>query len=109
MEKSLDLIVDDFIAAIEESTAYKEYVKQQEKVKGQQDVIDKIYEIRSLNMKLQSAQNSDEAYDEQDELERRFDELSDDKRVFDFIEAENRFIGFYQEIYRRIMEHIQFI
>lgn len=109
MEKSIDIIVNEFIAAIDESSAYKEYVKQQEIVKGQQDVIDKIYEIRNLNMKLQSARNLDEAYAEQDQLERRYDELSEDKRVYDFIEAENRFIGFYQEIYGRIMEHIQFI
>lgn len=109
MEKSIDLIVDDFISAIQESSAYKEYIRQQEKVKGQQDVIDKINEIRGLNLKLQSIQNSDQAYDEQEKLEKRFDELSEDQRVYDFINAENRFIGLYQEIYRRIMEHIQFI
>jgi len=109
MEKNINAIVDELIKAIEESDTYKEYVRQQEKVKGQQDVIDKIYEIRSLNMSLQSIRNSEQAYDEQERLARRFDELSEDQRVFDFIEVENRFIGLYHEIYEHIMEHIQFI
>lgn len=109
MEKNIDVIVDDFINAIKDSNAYKDYVGEQNKVIGNQDVIDKINEIRNLNIKLQSIQNSDQAYDEQDRLEKRFDELSEDQRVYDFIEAENRFIGMYQEIYRRIMEQIQFI
>lgn len=109
MDKSIDSIVDEFIEAIKESSVYQEYVRQQNIVKSQQDVIDKINEIRGLNLKLQSIQNSDQAYDEMDKLERRFNELSEDKRVFDFVEAENRFIGMYQEIYRRIMANIQFI
>lgn len=109
MEKNIDTIVDEFVDAIQESSVYQEYVRQQNTVKNQQDVIEKIYEIRSLNLKLQSLNNSDQAYDEQDKLERRYNELSEDKRVYDFVEAENRFIGLYQEIYRRIMENIQFI
>lgn len=109
MDKSIDAIVDEFVEAIQGSSIYKEYVRQQNIVKNQQDVIDKINEIRSLNMRLQSIHNSEQAYDEQDRLEKRFDELSEDKRVYDFVEAENRFIGMYQEIYRRIMENIQFI
>lgn len=109
MSKSIDDIVDTFIEAIKSSEVYQEYVSQQNLVKNQQDVIDKINEIRKLNLKLQTIQNSDQAYDEQDVLERRFDELSEDKRVYDFLEAENRFIGMYQEIYKRIMENIQFI
>lgn len=109
MGKSIDLITDEFIDAIKDSSAYKEYVRQQNNVMGNQDVIDKINEIRKLNIKLQSIQNSDQAYDEQDKLEKRFDELSEDQRVYDFIEAENRFIGMYQEIFRRIMDQIQFI
>lgn len=109
MDKSIEQIVDEFIGAIQDSTPYKEYVAQQEKVKGQQDVIDKINELRRLNLKLQTIQNSDQAYDELDRLENRYNELSEDQRVFDFIESENRFIGLYQQINERIMEHIQFI
>lgn len=106
MSKSMELIVDEFIKAIEDSSVYQEYARQQENVKGHQDVLDKINEIRELNLRLSTIQNSDQAYDEQDRLEKRYDELSGDKRVFDFIEAENRFIGMYQEIYKRIMERI---
>lgn len=109
MDKSIDAIIDELIAVIKKTAVYQEYVRQQEIVKGHQDVIDKINEIRELNMRLQSIQNSDQAYDEQDRLEKRFDELSEDKRVYDFIEAENIFISQYQEVYTRIMEEIQFI
>lgn len=109
MNQNIDRIVEEFVEAIKESDSYKQYVRERERIEGHQDVIDKIDEIRKLNLKLQSIQNSEQAYDEQDKLERRFDELSEDQRVFDFIEAENRFIGMYQEIYRRIMEEIELI
>lgn len=109
MGKSIEVIVDEFIEAMEGTSAYQEYMRVQEEVKGHQDVIDKINELRSLNLKLQTIQNSDQAYDEQDRLSKRFDELSEDQRVYDFMEAENRFISLYQEIYRRIMENIQII
>lgn len=109
MSSGIDSIVDEFIEAIKGSSAYQNYVSVQNEVKGHQDVIDKINEIRSLNMKLQSIQNSDQAYDEQEKLSRRYEELSEDRRVFDFIEAENKFIGMYQEVNKRIMEQIQFI
>lgn len=109
MGKNIDLIVDEFIEAIKDSSAYQEYVEQQQRVKDQPDVIAKIDEIRSLNLRMSSIQNSEQAYDELENLDRRFDELSEDQRVFDFIEAENEFIGMYQEIYRRIMDEIQII
>ncbi|MDO4188382.1 MAG: YlbF family regulator [Lachnospiraceae bacterium] len=109
MSKDIDVIVDDFIEAIKDSTSYKEYIRAQEMVKDLPDVIAKINEIRALNLQLQSIQNSDQAYDVQEKLEKRFDELSEDQRVYDFIEAENSFIGLYQEINRRIMDQIQVI
>lgn len=106
MNETIEKIVDELVAAIKSSESYIEYKKEQELIVNQSDVMDKINEIRALNFKLQTIQNSDQAYDEQDRLEKRFDELSEDQRVFDFIEAENKFIGLYQEIYRRIMEEI---
>lgn len=109
MTQNIERIIDDLVNEIKEQRSYQEYVKERERVEGHQDVLDKIDEIRKLNLKLQSIQNSDQAYDEQDRLEKRYDELSEDQRVFDFIEAENRFIGMYQEIYRRIMEEIELI
>ena len=109
MTQNIERIIDDLVNEIKEQRSYQEYVKERERVEGHQDVLDKIDEIRKLNLKLQSIQNSDQAYDEQDRLEKRYDELSEDQRVFDFIEAENRFIGMYQEIYRLIMEEIELI
>jgi len=109
MSGEIDELVDKFIEVIKQSSVYREYVKQQDIVKDHPDVIDKINEIRELNIRLQSIQNSEQAYDEQDRLEKRFDELSEDKRVYDFIEAENIFIKQYRELYTRIMDEIQFI
>lgn len=109
MDKNVSELVDQLCDAIISSSVYQEYKYQQEKVQNQPEVMDMINEIRNLNMRLQSLQNSDEAYEEQEKLERRFDELSEDQRVFDFLEAENRFIGLYRETNRRIMEHIQLI
>lgn len=109
MNNILSGLVDQLCDAILDSSEYQGYKRQQEIVKDQPEVIDKINELRNLNMRLQSIQNSDEAYEEYEKLEKRFEELSDDKRVFDFMEAENRFIGVYRELNKRIMDHIQFI
>lgn len=109
MSTQIDTIISELIEAIKETDSYKKYMDAQEKVKNQPDAIEKINEIRALNLQLQSIENSDQAYDVQEKLEKRFDELSEDQRVFDFIEAENEFIGIYQEVYRRIMEQIQVI
>lgn len=109
MDQNIENIVGELIEAVKSTESYQEYKKQQEKVVGHQDVIDKINEIRALNLKIQSINNAELAYDEQDKLEQRFDELSEDQRVFDFMEAENKFIGMYQEIYRHIMEEMQVI
>jgi len=109
MDKNVAELVDKLSEAITESSVYQDYVNQQNIVKNQQDVLNKINEIRALNMRIQSIQNSDEAYEEQERLEKRFEELSEDKRVYDFLEAESRFIGVYHEVYRRIMKNIQII
>lgn len=106
MNKNLEEIISQLVEVVKESDSYKDYIKAKEKVEGQQDALAKIDEIRSLNMRLQTIKNSEQAYDEQDRLLRRFDELSEDQRVYDFIEAENRFIAKYQEIHNRVMEEI---
>jgi len=109
MDKNISDCIDQLCEVVLNSPVYQEYHKQMELVKNQQDVMDKINEIRNLNLRLNSIQNSDEAYEEHERLERRFEGLSYDQRVFDFIEAENRMIGLYREANRRLMERIQFI
>lgn len=109
MSKEVDDLVDELVEAIKETGLYKEYLAAQEKVVNSPDAIDKINEIRALNMQLQTIQNSDQAYDVQERLSRRYDELSEDQRVFDFIEAENKFIGKYQEIHKKVMENIMMV
>lgn len=107
MNKSIDEIVASLIEVIKQSESYQEYVSAREKVENDSDLISKIDEIRNLNLRIRSIQNSDEAFDEMDRLEKRCDELSEDQRVYDFIEAENQFMGMYQEISRRILEEIK--
>ena len=109
MNKSFDEIVASLIEVIKQSESYQKYVKKKKKVENDSDLLWKIDEIRKLNMRIRSIQNSDEAYDEMDKLEKRCDELSEDQRVYDFIEAENQFMGMYQEISRRILEEIKLI
>jgi len=107
--KTIEEITDELIDVLKQGPNYQAYYKQQELVKNSPEVLDKINEIRALNIQLQSIQNEDQAYDELDRIEKRYDELSRDKRVYDFIEAENRFIKIYQQMYKKIMEQIQFI
>lgn len=109
MSNGISSIVDELISVIEGSDLYQEYVKQQGIVKGDAELKGKIDEIRKLNYLLQTEQNSDVALEEQEKLEKRYDELSEDKRVYDFIQAESEFIRMYQEVYKKVLNRIQFI
>lgn len=109
MSSSISNIVDELINVIEGSDLYQEYLRQQEVAKGDPELKDKIDEIRRLNYLLQTERNSDAALEEQDKLENRYEELSEDKRVYDFIQAESDFIKMYQEVYKKVLNKIQFI
>lgn len=105
----IENVIEQLISVLEGSSQYQEYIKQQELAKNDSDLKAKIDEIRSLNFKLSNEQNADIAMKEQERLEARFDELSEDKRVYDFIQAESEFIRIYQELYKRLLDRIQFI
>lgn len=109
MSQEFTDIINKLIDIIENSEQYKNYLHQQELAKNDPELIEKINEIRRLNFKLQTEKNTDAAYNEQEILENRFEELSADKRVYDFIQSETEFIRIYQEVNKKVLDRIQFI
>lgn len=109
MSKDTKEIARNLIEVLEESEPFQNYLKQQEMAKSDQELLEKIHEIRDLNLKLQTEQNSERAYEEQDLLEARYDELCSDKRVYDFIQAELDFVKIYQELNQIILDKVLFI
>lgn len=108
MSKNFNEIIDELIAVIEASEQYQNYMRLHDNVEKDPELRSKIDEIRNLNFKLSTERNADAAYDELDVLERRFDELSEDKRVFDFIQAESEFVRIYQEVNKRVLDKFKF-
>lgn len=109
MSKDTKTIARELVSIMEESEVFQNYLKQQELVKDDEELCRKINEIRELNLKLQTEQNSDRIYEEQERLENRFEELCSDPRVYDFIQIESDFIKTYQEINQIVLDKIQFI
>lgn len=109
MSENTKIIAKKLLEVLEESELFKKYIRLQEIVKNDSALFAKITEIRELNLKLQTEQNSDRVYEEQDWLEKRYDELSSDPRVYDFIQTESDFIKLYQEINQIILDKVQFI
>ena len=109
MGLSFSEVVDELCNVISNSDIYKEYIEKLQVVKSDSDLRAKVEEIRQLNFKLQTERNSDNAYDENEALERRFDELSEDKRVYDYIQAESDIVRMYQEINRKVLNMLEMI
>lgn len=109
MSNKITEVVNELVEVIENSEQFQTYMKQKEVVAGDSDLHSKIDEIRRLNFQLQTEKDSNAAYDEQDNLERRFEELSVDKRVYDYIQAETDIVRIYQEVNQKILDLIQFV
>lgn len=109
MGLSFSEVVDELCNVINNSEIYKDYIEKLQIVKSDSDLKAKVEEIRQLNFKLQTERNSDNAYDENEALERRFDELSEDKRVYDYIQAESDIVRMYQEINRKVLNMLEMI
>ncbi len=109
MDKKVDQFADDLFAKISQTNIYRNYVAQQEKVKDDEVLKSKIRELRELNLKLQSTEDSEELFREQEYIENRYSELCEDERVYMFIQAESDFALALQHVYNRVLEKIPFI
>lgn len=109
MNKRIDQFADDLFEKISQTNTYINYVAQQEKVKNDEVLKSKIRELRELNLKLQSTEDSEELFREQEYIENRYSELCEDERVYMFIQAESEFTLALQHVYNKVLEKIPFI
>lgn len=109
MGKSFSEAVQDLCDVIVSTDVYKNYVEKRETVVKNPDVKEKVDRIRQLNFQLQTENNSDVAREELEKLEAIYDELSEDRRVFDYIQAESEIVNLYQEANKRILDKLELI
>ena len=107
MDKNYYEIVDELCQAIADDPHFQIYLEYRNLVKNDPEAMRKIDEIREYNLRLQSAKDSDEAYDLNMKLEKKLEELYEDSSIYNFLESENRFIGAYQEAMRYIVHKLK--
>lgn len=97
-----------FVGAIKQSSEYRAYAMQLEKIKRQEEVFEQVNEFRQKNFQIQTSEEAENLLDIMDELEKEYEVLSENPIVVDFLDAEAAFCRMMQEINMFIMEKIDF-
>ncbi|NLG02832.1 MAG: YlbF family regulator [Clostridia bacterium] len=104
---NLEIAIKTIIKEIKSSEEYRKYIQQKELIKQDAEVLQKVDELRSLNFELQNAPESfDDSQEEQ--LEDRIEELYEDSRLNDYMQAEIDFCKLFQNILSKITQGIDF-
>lgn len=98
--------MNQLIAAIKESDAYREYIRQLEKVKQQPDLKKQIDDYRARNYEMQTS--GDAAFEKIAQFEKEYEGFRENPYVSDFLDAELAFCRMMQEMNLRITEAIDF-
>ena len=104
----LEKAVDDLVGQIIMSKEYSRYQKQKEILRDNPSLREDVDRIRHLSEELRKYEDDDSAYDEYERIENEYEELYENRRVHDFIQAETDFIRQFQDIYARIVSGIDF-
>lgn len=102
----VDSAVEQLIAAILDSDAYREYDLQRNRVNQEPELKAGIDEFRRRNYELQNA--SAYAFEKLESFEREYEEFREKPLVADFLEAELAFCRMIQNINIRITEAVNF-
>ena len=103
---SLNRAADDLVDILFSAPEYKEYSREKERIRGDEECIGRIHRFRELTYELQCA-SDDHRRHEKDRIERECEALARDKRVIDYMQAEVDFIRVYQEMIKRILNRIE--
>ncbi len=104
----LDQAINDLIEKMHDTDICQNYNKQREIVKEFPELKEKIDMLRELNYRMQKMPESDSLYEEGEKLEQQYEELCEDTRVHDFMQAELDFCRMFQEILAKITASIGF-
>lgn len=107
-KNSMDSAIEGLIAQMQLTDDYQNYMKQKEMLKKYPELKERIEKLRELNCRMQNIPESDSLYEEGEKLEQQYEELCEDTRVYDFMQAELDLCRMYQSILARITAGIEF-
>jgi len=107
-ENSMDSAIERLIEQMRRTADYQNYMKQKETLKSYPELKERIEKLRELNCRMQNMPESESLYEEGEKLEQQYEELCEDTRVYDFMQAELDFCRMFQSILARITASIEF-
>lgn len=97
-----------FTDIIKNTSEYKDYEYQKEKVKRFPELKQQIDEFRRRNYELQNRPQSDNLMEDVECFQREYERFMEKPLVADFLQAELNFCRFMQEVNLRITEALDF-
>ncbi len=107
-ESSMDNAIEGLVAQMRSTADYQNYKKQKETLRSYPELKERIEKLRELNCRMQNMPESESLYEEGEKLEQQYEELCEDTRVYDFMQAELDFCRMFQDILARITAGIEF-
>lgn len=104
----LDSAVRNLIEEIKRTDAYEQYQQQKEVVRQDIETKAKIDELRALNFRIQNAPEDADILNESERVEEKLEELCEDSRINDFMQAELDFCRLFQDILTQLAQGIDF-
>ncbi len=108
IRNSLDAAVDNLIDEMKRTEVYRQYQSQKNSIDTDPEARAKIEELRALNLKIQNTPENVDILDESERLEEKLEELCEDSRVNDFMQAELDFCRLFQDILSHLVQEIDF-
>ncbi len=104
----IDSAVKNLIEEIKRTETYEQYRQQKEVVRQDAGTKAKIDELRALNYMIQNAPEDADILNESERIEDELEELCEDSRVNDFMQAELDFCRLFQDILSQLAQGIDF-
>lgn len=106
--EQLDEAVKSLIRVMKETQEYQCYQQNASVIREDEAVKSKVDELRSLSYRMQNMSDDGLAPEVEEHLEERFEELCEDSRVHDFMQAEIDFCRMFQNIMMQITQGMDF-
>ena len=106
--KQIKSALEVFVEKLKDTSEYKNYVRQKEKVKAHPELKAQIDEYRKMVFEVQSLADENEIYDKMEQFENEYAEFGEDPLVNDFLEAELALCRLVQEIEEVITDALNF-
>lgn len=94
------------IVSIQNTSIYKNFELQQEKVNNLPELKEKIDEFRKRNYELQTAEETEDIFEKLDALESEYAAFRENPLVDDFLAAELSLCRMMQEVYENLTEAV---